>query len=95
MAPTVTGLPVFLDFGRGLLTGWSLAAWSSARQLALAAPFLGLSLWIDWVQSRARDELVFLRWPRLAQAALLALALLAIFLATRADVGQPFIYQEF
>jgi len=53
------------------------------------------ALWLDWVQYRRGDELVFLRWRRLAQAALLALAILAIFLATQTDTGAPFVYQGF
>ncbi len=55
-----------------------------------------ISLVIDWVQyRRGGNEIVFLRWPRLAQATLLALALLAIFLVSQATISSPFIYQGF
>jgi hypothetical protein len=53
------------------------------------------SVAIDWLQVRSQDELPFLRWPRLAQATLLAVAALAIFLITRANTVAPFVYQEF
>jgi hypothetical protein len=36
-----------------------------------------------------------LRWPRLAQATLLALAILAVFLMSQANTGAPFVYQGF
>jgi hypothetical protein len=36
-----------------------------------------------------------LRWPRLAQATLLALAILAVFLMSQANTGTPFVYQGF
>ncbi len=62
-----------------------------ARILIVLIP----ALWVDWVQYRRSDELVFLRWPRLAQATLLALAILAVFLMSQADTGAPFVYQGF
>jgi len=55
----------------------------------------GLSLLIDWFQYHGRDELVFLRWPRWVRAILLSYAILALFLATRMHVAEPFIYQGF
>jgi D-alanyl-lipoteichoic acid acyltransferase DltB (MBOAT superfamily) len=56
---------------------------------------LGVGLWIDWVQHRSRDELVFLRWPHFVQSALLAAAALGIFLATRDRLPAPFVYEGF
>jgi len=47
------------------------------------------------VQFRRGDALDFLRWPRVAQATLLALAMLALFLVSQADTGAPFVYQGF
>src|SRR5581483_10301173 len=76
-------LPVAAAFTRCLATA---AAWTAPD------PRLGLvvvSFWLDWVQWR-RGELVFLRWPRLVRAGLLAAAALATFLATRGDAGPPF-----
>jgi D-alanyl-lipoteichoic acid acyltransferase DltB (MBOAT superfamily) len=86
-------LPIALEYWRGLL------AWSSFnigyRRLLFAVPWLAASLLIDWVQHRGNDELAILRWPRLAQAACLALALLFIFVAAPAGPGEPFVYQGF
>jgi D-alanyl-lipoteichoic acid acyltransferase DltB (MBOAT superfamily) len=61
----------------------------------LAVCGIVLSLGLDTCQYIRRDEVVFLRWPRLAQAFLLAAAILAIFLATRLKPVEPFIYQGF
>jgi alginate O-acetyltransferase complex protein AlgI len=53
------------------------------------------SFLVDAWQYRTREELPFLRWPPVAQAVLLALVLLILFLVTRADTVSPFVYQEF
>lgn len=86
-APT---LDATWQYWRGLLD-WSTLYRPSARAFIALLP----ALWLDWVQARAGDELALRRWPRLVQAVLLALALLAIFLATQADTGAPFVYQAF
>jgi len=79
-----------LAYWRGMLL-WTSAALPDVR---LLVPF-ALGIVIDWAQFLGRDELVFLRWPLWLQGLLLALALLAIFLITRAGVQGPFVYQEF
>jgi hypothetical protein len=79
-----------LDFWRALLD-WSALHRPSYRPILVLLP----ALWIDLAQFWRDDELVFLRWPRLVQAALLALAVLAVFLVSRADSGAPFVYQGF
>jgi D-alanyl-lipoteichoic acid acyltransferase DltB (MBOAT superfamily) len=56
---------------------------------------IGVSLCIDYVQYRNRDEVAFLSWPPLVRATLLAAAILAVFLATRMRPVTPFIYQAF
>lgn len=53
------------------------------------------SLALDWLQYHFRDEVVFLRWSRAAQATLLAAALLTVFLVSLSDSGVPFVYQGF
>jgi D-alanyl-lipoteichoic acid acyltransferase DltB (MBOAT superfamily) len=68
---------------------------SLPRPPLLLAFVLALSVWIDWVQHRSGDELVFLRWPHLVQSALLASAALAVFLATRERLPAPFVYEGF
>jgi len=50
---------------------------------------------LDWAQYRHKDELIFLKWPRWVQAALLALVTLGLFLASFADSAAPFVYQGF
>jgi hypothetical protein len=54
-----------------------------------------IALAIDIVQRYAEDEVVFLRWPRLAQASLLALSLFFTFIISQAEQSEPFIYQGF
>lgn len=88
--PFRTSLHTALAYWRGMITFSSLAL-PPKRLLLLLIP----ALWLDWMQARHNDELVFMRWPRLAQAALLALAFLAILVATQVDTSPPFIYQGF
>jgi alginate O-acetyltransferase complex protein AlgI len=83
-------LSITLDYWRGMVH-FSDLEWPTARILIILIP----AFWIDWVQYRHNDELVFLRWPRLAQATLLALAILATFLMSQANTGAPFVYQGF
>ena len=87
-APNLT---IALDYWQGLVTNWSGMQWPTTRILIILIP----ALWLDWVQYHANSDVVFLRWPRLAQAALLALAILVTFLITQADTGAPFVYQGF
>jgi D-alanyl-lipoteichoic acid acyltransferase DltB (MBOAT superfamily) len=79
--------------GQFFLRLFSFESWTlpSSRVFLFMIP----SLWIDYVQSRHGDDFAFLAWKRPARAALLALALLAIFLLAQTKVGEPFIYQGF
>ena len=63
--------------------------------LLQALALMGISLALDVAQQRARDEFVFLRWPLWARCGALAAATVAIFLATRFEVPEPFVYQNF
>jgi D-alanyl-lipoteichoic acid acyltransferase DltB (MBOAT superfamily) len=56
---------------------------------------MAVSLTLDWIQHRAKDETIFVSWPLWARSAALAAVALAVFLATRFDVPEPFIYQNF
>jgi len=83
-------IDVALAYWAGILAG-SAGAWPDPRLL----PFLAASLWIDWIQYRHDDEVAFLRWPALARAALLALAVvLWVVMSDRHDTV-PFIYRGF
>lgn len=88
--PFVMDLATSADFCRGLLR------WNQWTMPNLAASVLvGFSLAIDGFQHRCKDEAVFHRWPILWRSAVLAGALIAIFLATRFKIAEPFIYQGF
>jgi D-alanyl-lipoteichoic acid acyltransferase DltB (MBOAT superfamily) len=89
-APNLTAT---FDYWQGIFDWNMMDSLPNKRILILVIilPALGL----DWVQYRSRDELVFLRWPRLIQATLLALAMLATFVLTQSESGAPFIYQGF
>jgi hypothetical protein len=53
------------------------------------------SIILDWLQERSKDEVIFLRWPQAARASILALAILAIFFVSQADLSFTFVYQGF
>lgn len=84
-------LAAALDYWRGLLDLTGGTNRPSAILLIALIPASAL----DWVQYRANDELVMLRWPRAVQAALLALSILAVALVAQANTGTPFVYQGF
>ena len=87
-------LPVAFEFWRSLFNWSGLAI--NYRRLFLVAPLIAGAIGLDWLQYHYQDEVVFLRWPRLAQAFCLALVLLFVFISTgEGDVGEPFVYQGF
>jgi D-alanyl-lipoteichoic acid acyltransferase DltB (MBOAT superfamily) len=88
--PFNMNIPITIEYWRGLFD-WSSISAPDFRVLIIIMP----ALLIDIVQHRDKNEVVFLEWPRFVQAALLAFAILAIFLVTRADAGAPFVYQGF
>jgi alginate O-acetyltransferase complex protein AlgI len=65
------------------------------RRLALAAGYVAASLVIDVVQRWFQDEVVFLRWPRPAQAFLLAAALFLLIIISAGQTTEVFVYQGF
>lgn len=80
-----------IDYWRGLLI-WSGTTALDVRPFILIIP----SLVLDWIQYRTQDEVIFIKWPQLAKAAALTLAILSIFLILQAEqVGTEFIYQGF
>lgn len=86
-------LPAALHFWQALVTWNGLGI--QHRRLLIALALVGVGLAGDWAQARQRDEFVFLRWPRLAQAGLLGLILFAVWIVAATDAPQPFVYQGF
>jgi len=88
--PFRMGLSVSLKFWERLFvfTNFRFREW---RIIIISLLAIGL----DAILYFSRDEFVFLRWPRPMRAALLAMAVIIIFLVTRADTGLGFIYQGF
>ena len=87
-------LPEAIEFWRSLFNWSSFAI--NYRRLFLAAPLIVGAIGLDWLQYHYQDEVVFLRWPRLAQAFCLAVVLLFVFISTGGgSVGEPFVYQGF
>jgi alginate O-acetyltransferase complex protein AlgI len=83
-------IPVALAYWRGLLN-WSNLSLPSPQVFLILIP----AVWLDWVEERG-GEFAFLGWPRLAQATLLAIAVLALFLISQSDLqSPPFVYQGF
>lgn len=74
-----------------LVRNWNMPAHFDARIFAIIA--LTIAMELVEVRQKARD--FYLRWPQLAQATALALIWLGVFLFTKADVGEAFIYQGF
>jgi alginate O-acetyltransferase complex protein AlgI len=81
---------VALQFWQRVLSG-SHTMWPPPSMLL----FVAMSLGLDWITQRHGEDAVFHRWPRIARAALLALAFLLWFLMTRGSTPPPFVYQGF
>jgi alginate O-acetyltransferase complex protein AlgI len=86
-------LPATLSFWKALVTWTSLGIHHRRLLIALALMVVGLAA--DWAQSRRREEFIFLLWPRLAQAGLMALILFGVWILSAADATVPFVYQGF
>ena len=93
-APFRMEIPETFAFWMGL-TRWKAAQTLASYQVIRPILGMSLSLLLDVMHFRAKDELAVLRSPRAVQSALLSAAVLLIFLATRQQPGSPFIYQEF
>jgi D-alanyl-lipoteichoic acid acyltransferase DltB (MBOAT superfamily) len=87
------GWPAAWEFWTGLLNWSSLAV--RYRRLFLVAPLILLALGLDVAQAWSQDEYIFLRWPRLVQAAGLATTLLFMIILIESGSGEPFVYQGF
>ena len=82
---------------RAALAWWSTVLHGAAGGLpnARMAWYFALSLWLDWMESRHGADTLVDHWPRVGRAAVLAMAMLLCFLATRAASPAPFIYRGF
>ncbi len=83
-------LPVAGEFVR---SAFQPGHWSGS--LTAACLLILVSLGIDWIQHRSGDETAFRRWPLWGRSLALAVAILALVLATSAGESAPFIYQYF
>jgi D-alanyl-lipoteichoic acid acyltransferase DltB (MBOAT superfamily) len=86
-------LPAAFEFWSALFSGSSFEI--RFRRLFLVFPVLAVSLLMDVLQMRTQDEYIYLRWPRLARAACMAIILLLVFIVTGGESEEPFVYQAF
>ena len=86
-------MPVAVEFWKQLLNFGEFGI--RYRRLILAAGFVLASIALDIVQRIYRDEVVFLRWPRLVQAALLAAVVFFTIIVSQGGDVEPFVYQGF
>jgi len=90
----------WIPFQMNLAASWdyisSMFTWSdwTLPDLRIITVIAG-SIILDWLQERSKDEVIFLRWPQAARASILALAMLAIFFVSQADLSFTFVYQGF
>ena len=87
------GLPAAFNVWNALLN-WSHFGIGYQRML-VALPILVGALFLDYLQYHAKDEFVYLKWPRLVKAACMAGILLLIFVVTGGDFQEPFVYEAF
>jgi D-alanyl-lipoteichoic acid acyltransferase DltB (MBOAT superfamily) len=92
--PFLLEVPETLGFWSRLVV-WGAAETLGPRVILRPIAAVILSLCVDWGQHKTQDDIFFVKWPRWAQSLALAVAILLIFLVTRAPVDAPFVYQEF
>lgn len=86
-------MPVAIEFWKQLLSFGEFGL--QYRRLVIAAGYVLASVALDIVQRYYRDEVVFLRWPRLVQATLLAIVIFLVFIVSQGGNVEPFVYQGF
>jgi D-alanyl-lipoteichoic acid acyltransferase DltB (MBOAT superfamily) len=86
-------MPVAVEFWKQLLSFGEFGL--RYRRLVLVAGYVLISVILDIVQRRSQDEVVFLRWPRVVQAALLAVVVFLVLIVSQGDQAEPFVYQGF
>jgi alginate O-acetyltransferase complex protein AlgI len=89
-------LPYAFQYWRGLLQWGNLQMdHRDLRVLLVGLLYLIPAIGLDWLQWRYQDEAFILRWPRLAQAIVLAAVLFLIFIGFPFESGPPFVYLRF
>jgi alginate O-acetyltransferase complex protein AlgI len=86
-------LPAAFAYWRGMLD-WTYQV-IRYRRILIFIPLALLVLIFDGLQRREQDEVFLLRWPRLAQASLLASSIFLILILTSIGDEDPFVYQGF
>jgi D-alanyl-lipoteichoic acid acyltransferase DltB (MBOAT superfamily) len=86
-------MPVAVEFWKQLLSFGEFGL--RYRRLVFVAAYVLASVALDIVQRYYNDEVVFLRWPRLAQAFFLATVLFLVFIVSQGNNVEPFVYQGF
>lgn len=92
-APFLMEMPEAIQFWKQLLSFGEFGL--HYRRLILAAGYVLVAVALDFVQHHFRDEVVFLRWPRLVQAFLLATVVFLVIIVSAGTVTKPFVYQGF
>jgi len=92
-------VPFRMDLPLAFEYWWRMLDWTYVviriRRIFLLLPVIGVVGILDWLQYHYQDQTIFLRWPRLAQAALLAGVAFLILIMVQVDYGEPFVYQGF
>jgi alginate O-acetyltransferase complex protein AlgI len=86
-------MSIAIDYWKTILN-FSNFSIDSGR-LLLILPYIGFWMLVEWLFYRQRDEFLWLRFPKFAQAGLLAAAFLLVLVASTSETSTPFIYQGF
>jgi len=86
-------MPVAIQFWQQLLSFGSSGL--RYRRIVFAAAYVFVAVALDLMQRRYQDEVIFLRWPRLAQAVALATVIFLVMIISSDTVSEPFVYQGF
>jgi D-alanyl-lipoteichoic acid acyltransferase DltB (MBOAT superfamily) len=86
-------MPLAIEFWKRLLAFGDFGL--RYRRLVFAIGYLIVAVLLDLIQWYYQDEVVFLRWPRLIQASVLAAVIFLIILVSGDAEITPFVYQGF
>lgn len=86
-------LPIAIEYWKGMLNFGNISV--DSGRLLLILPYIGFWLIVDWFLYKKKDEFIWLQFPQLVRAGLLAIALLLVVIAKATETNTPFIYQGF